>query len=137
MAIMLAASFAMAGGLLVMALTPGWVGGAIGVIITLAVISLWVPNYQMRLMEMADPTQRALVAGAGSMAMSLGFASMSFNGGHIAATAGYNRLFMLGAILAFASGIMVWVLLRVQRNAPEEYTAPPSPEGALQIVRPE
>ncbi len=134
MAIMLVASLGMTGGLLVMALTPGWVGGAVGVIVTLALISMWVPNYQMRLMEMADPTQRALVAGAGSMAMSLGFASMSFNGGHLAAAAGYNRLFLLGAILAFASGIMVWVLLRVQRNAPEESGAQPSPEGALQIV---
>jgi MFS family permease len=115
-AIMLFASLGLAGSLLLMALTPGWVGGAMGVIIGLALMSMWLPNYQMRLMEMADPAQRALVAGAGSMAMSLGFASMSFNGGHIAASAGYNRLFMLGSVLAIASAGTVWLSLRVQRS---------------------
>jgi predicted MFS family arabinose efflux permease len=121
---MLFAAFALAASLVLMALSPGWVSAAIGVIGGLAVMSVWLPNYQMRLMEMATPEQRSLVAGAGSMAMSLGFASMSFSGGHIAASAGYHQLFLLGAGLAIASAALGWISLRI---ASRERGVEPSP----------
>jgi predicted MFS family arabinose efflux permease len=123
-AMMLFAALGLTGSLLLMALSPGWGAAALGVIGALALMSVWMPNYQMRLMEMATPEQRSLVAGAGSMAMSLGFASMSFSGGHIAASAGYDRLFLLGAGLAVASASMIWLSQRLaSRQQVEEAAA--------------
>jgi predicted MFS family arabinose efflux permease len=86
----------------------------------LALTSVWMPAYQVRLMEMASPEQRGLVAGMGSMAMSLGFATMSFNGGRIAATSGYSQLFLLGAGLALACAALVTISVRVMRRPVEE-----------------
>jgi MFS family permease len=123
-AMMMAASLGLSASLLIMALSPGWAGAAVGVIGTLALVSVWLPNYQMRLMEMAAPGQRALVAGIGSTAMSLGFASMSFNGGRIAAVAGYNRLFLLGAGLAAASVGLLWLSQRVPLRPPADEPLP-------------
>jgi len=123
-AIMRFAAMGSAASLLVMALSPGWAVAAVGVIGTLALVSVWMPNYQMRLMEMSTPEQRSLVAGAGSMAMSMGFASMSFSGGHIAATAGYDRLFVLGAGLAVCCTALLWISQRLSVRQPADEPLP-------------
>jgi predicted MFS family arabinose efflux permease len=109
---MMLAALGLAGSLLLMALIPTWGTAAVGAIVMLALMSVWLPSYQMRLMDLATPEQRSLVAGAGSMAMSLGFATMSFNGGRIAATAGYGQLFLLGSAIAMTCAALIWFTLR-------------------------
>ena len=122
------ASVAMALDLLMMALIPHWIAAAAGTIVVLALFSLWMPAYQTLQMEFAAPGQRAMVSGAGFMALGLGFGITSLIGGRLAATAGYPALFLLGVVLALSSaGLMLYVhKLRVRQDAaadrPQEQT---------------
>ena len=113
------ASVAMALDLLMMALVPHWIAAAAGTIVVLALFSLWMPPYQTLQMEFAAPGQRAMVPGAGFMALGLGFGITSLVGGRLAATAGYPALFWLGVVLALSSaGLMLYVhTLRVRQDA--------------------
>ena len=113
------ASAAMALDLLLMALIPHWIAAAAGTIAVLALFSLWMPAYQTLQMEFAAPGQRAMVSGAGFMALGLGFGVTSLIGGRLAATTGYPALFLLGVVLALSSaGVMMYVhKLRVRQDA--------------------
>ena len=123
------ASVAMALDLLMMALIPHWIAAAAGTIVVLALFSLWMPAYQTLQMEFAAPGQRAMVSGAGFMALGLGFGVTSLIGGRLAATTGYPALFLLGVVLALSSaGLMLYVhKLRVQQepaaDRPQEQTS--------------
>ena len=123
------ASAAMALDLLMMALIPHWIAAAAGTIVVLALFSLWMPAYQTLQMEFAAPGQRAMVSGAGFMALGLGFGVTSLIGGRLAATTGYPTLFLLGVALALSSaGLMLYVhKLRVRQDAitdhPQEQTS--------------
>jgi predicted MFS family arabinose efflux permease len=112
-------SLALALDLLMMALIPHWIAAAAGTMIVLALFSLWMPAYQTLQMEFAAPGQRAMVSGAGFMALGLGFGITSLIGGRLAATAGYPALFLLGVVLALSSaGLMLYVhTLRVRQDA--------------------
>jgi predicted MFS family arabinose efflux permease len=113
------ASVALALDLLMMALIPHWIAAAAGTIGVLALFSLWMPAYQTLQMEFAAPGQRAMVSGAGFMALGLGFGITSLIGGRLAATAGYSALFLFGVALALSSaGLMLYVhKLRVRQDA--------------------
>jgi len=112
---MMVASAGLAGSLLAMALIRHWAAAGLGTISMFVLSSLFVPAYQVLQMEMADPEWRWLVAGAGNMGMSLGFGTMSVAGGYIAATAGYPRVFLLGALFALSSAAAMWSILRRRR----------------------
>ena len=68
--------------------------------------------YQALQMEITPPGGRSLVAGVCSMAMSLGWGTMSFAGGYIASGLGYRWLFVIGAFAAVLSAALMWSLLR-------------------------
>jgi predicted MFS family arabinose efflux permease len=94
---------------LVMAVFPHWSIVALGLIGALGMASLWMPSYQIVQMDMAAAEWRSVVAGAGSLAMSLGFGTMSLAGGYIAVAFGYRTLYALAALLAFASALLIVV----------------------------
>ena len=122
------ASAALALDLLLMALIPHWIAAAAGTIAVLALFSLWMPAYQTLQMEFAAPGQRAMVSGAGFMALGLGFGVTSLIGGRLAATTGYPALFLLGVVLALSSaGVMMYVhKLRVRQDAADDRPQEPS-----------
>ncbi|MFP3897556.1 MAG: MFS transporter [Anaerolineales bacterium] len=109
---MMIASLMLGGNLLLVSLVPHWTAAGLGAIGTLALSALWRPAYQVLQMEMAEPEQRSLISGVGAMAMSLGYSTVSFGGGYVAATVGYRRLFLVGTGLAIASAIVMALLLR-------------------------
>jgi predicted MFS family arabinose efflux permease len=110
-ALMLVGSAGYGGSLLLMA-SGHWVGAFLGVIAISALPCIWLPAYQRLQMEIAPASGRMLVAGLGSMAMSLGFATASFGGGYVVAAVGYTRLFLIGATSAVLSATLMGILLR-------------------------
>jgi len=110
--VMVIASVALAGGLLVMGTIAHPAAAALGNVAQFILSALFVPAYQVLQMETAAPEWRWLVAGACNMAMSLGFGAISLSGGYIVAAMGYRRVFLLGALFALASATLMWSLLR-------------------------
>lgn len=98
--------------LLVMGSFGAWPAAGLGAIGVLALTAIWTPAYQLLQMELADPRQRALVAGAGWLGMSTGFTLMSFGGGQIVTAVGYRPVFLLGAALSATSALVMWRLSR-------------------------
>ncbi len=96
----------------VMAVFPYWGMVAIGLIGTLGMASLWVPSYQLVQMDLAAAEWRSMVAGVASLAMSLGFGTMSLAGGYIAVAFGYRTLYAVAAVLALASAVLIVAISR-------------------------
>ncbi len=105
--VMIVASFGMVASLLVIGLGPHWSIVAVGIIGVLALAAMWMPAYQVLQMELATPEWRAVIAGAASTSMSLGFGMMSLSGGYIVAAVGYQQLFLIAAVLALLSGLVM------------------------------
>jgi len=102
--------------LLIMALVPGPLGAALGVIGVYGILGLWRPAYQALQMETARPEERSMVSAASSMGMSLGFGLMGIAGGRIATGPGYPVVFLTGAALAALSAVLAGTLARRSRR---------------------
>jgi predicted MFS family arabinose efflux permease len=128
---MLLASASLGGGLLLMGAWPNAFTAQLGAISTLSLSAVFVPSYQVLQMEAVAPEWRSLVAGVGSMAMSLGYGTVSLTGGHIVSSQGYARLFQLGACLALLSAALMW---RLVRRPGLRALAAQIPGGSLSVV---
>jgi len=119
---MLVGSAIIAGGLLLMALSPGVGGAVVGIVLVYGILGLWRPAYQAAQMEIAGAGSRAAISGISAMAMSIGFGSMTYGGGAIAARAGYPAVFLAGAgvslVAAVLGGALSWRMAR--RAAPAD-----------------
>lgn len=115
---MMIASAGMAASLLLLGLFDDWRLAGLGTVGTLALMGLWTLAYQVLQMEMAEPSQRSLVAGVGWTGMSTGFTLMSFGGGQIVAAHGYRPMFLLGAGLSATSALLMWRLSRRAQGRP-------------------
>jgi len=107
----------MALSMLLMVVTQHWVIVALGVVGALGLQGLWKPVFQSLQMEIARPEWRAMVSGITAMGMSLGFGTMSYGGGRIVASAGYQQVFLVGVFLAAASAIVSLALRRYDKGA--------------------
>ena len=113
---MLAASFGLVLSLLLMASLEHWAAAGVGVMGVYVVSAVWIPAYQVVQMEMVAPERRSVVAGAASMATSLGFGAMSLAGGYVAAAFGYQRVFLVGVAWAGLGGLLMGGLLAGRRS---------------------
>ncbi len=113
---MLVASLVMSAGLVCMAAFPGWGIVAVGLVCTIGFSSMWLPAYQVVQMEMASPEWRAVVAGVGSMAGSVGFGTMSLAGGFIVVNKGYHWLYAIAAAMVLLSAALVLILQARRRT---------------------
>lgn len=118
--VMMVASLALGLSQLQMGLWPHPAAAGLGLVGMFALAAMWVPAYQVLQMEMVGPEWRSLVAGAGSMAMSLGFGMVSFGGGYVIAALGYRQVFLIGAAMALLSGVLLWISRLSVRGARQE-----------------
>ncbi len=84
--------------------------GRLGVLVSMAV---WLPTLQVYQMENVEESWRGLAYGSLSMAMGLGFATISYTGGVVIETHGYNSIFIIGALL---SGIAVILMFGINQH---------------------
>lgn len=91
---------------------PHWTAASGGVWGVLVLSAVWMPALQSFQMEFVSAEWRTLAYGAVSMAMGLGFGSISLGGGYMAAAWGYRSLFLLGAGLSVAGAAVMWGITR-------------------------
>ena len=72
-----------------------------------ALSAVWMPSLQVYQMELVQPQHRPLVYGVASMAMSLSFTTVNLGGGYLIRVAGYRPLFLVGALLSAAGGLLM------------------------------
>ncbi len=104
-------------GLLPLGLVPHWTAAGIGRIGYQIATAMWIPVLQVFQMELVDAEWRALTYGITSMAMGLGFGTLSLAGGYIIAALGYRSVFLIGAGLEIVAAVVLWAILRKQRDA--------------------
>ncbi|MBL7198829.1 MAG: MFS transporter [Anaerolineae bacterium] len=95
-----------------MALIQHWAAAGLGRLGVLVFSAIWLPALQVFQMELVDPEWRPMAYGAISMAMGLGFGSLSLVGGYVVAAWGYRTLFLMGAGLVTAGAGVMWGILR-------------------------
>jgi predicted MFS family arabinose efflux permease len=61
---------------------------------------------------MVPPQRRALVSGAGEMAIGLGFGLMAFIGGYLIKAYGYNIFFGISLAVALVGTFLFWWIFR-------------------------
>ena len=95
-----------------LALIPHWAAAGVGRIGIVILWAVWLPALQLFQMELVDSQWRSLAYGILSMAMGLGFGTVSLAGGYVIAAWGYRRLFTFGIGLAVAGAIVMWGIVR-------------------------
>jgi MFS family permease len=103
-----AGSLGLAVSLLPLALIPTWTAAGLGRLGVSVVFGIWMPAIQVLQMELVASQWRSLAYGSTSMAMGMGFGSMSLAGGYIIASSGYETLFLIGAGLCTAAAAWMW-----------------------------
>lgn len=95
------------GSLALLALAPHWSAAALGLLGVQVSAGVWIPELQVFQMELVSEGWRGLAYGAVTMAMGLGFATMSFFGGRLITAQGYGPLFTIGAALSLLSTLIM------------------------------
>jgi len=108
--------------LLPLALLPHWTGAGLGRLGVQVLSTIWITALQVYQMELVDAEWRSMSYGTISMAMGLGFGSLSLVGGYIIATYGYRSLFLLGTGLSLFSAALMWGILKYQNRASIQMT---------------
>ena len=112
-----------AGSLLIMALVPHWAAAGIGFTLVVGLRSITQSVSSVVHMEIVPASWRGVTSGVVSMAMGLGFTSMSLGGGYLIPVMGFPGLFLLAAAVTAASAVIFWRYFRLPQG--EYRTAAP------------
>jgi predicted MFS family arabinose efflux permease len=99
--------------MLVLAFFTNWLAAAIGYIGVLLTISVAAIARNLFSQEIVAPQWRTVMSAAFTIGLALGWASAAGLGGYLIAAFGYRTLFSLGALMAAASGLLLWGYLRM------------------------
>ena len=111
-----AAAVGMSASLLPLALIPHWGAAGLGFMGVMMVAAIARTAVSVLGMVIVAPAWRAVTAGATSMAVGLSWSIMSLGGGFVITTMGYPSLFIIGALLTMAGGVLFWAYFRVPRG---------------------
>ncbi len=118
--VVVAGAVGMALCLVFMSWIPHWWMAGIGFMVLSALASIRRPAFVVTHQELVPAHWRAAVSGATSMAAGLGYAIVSFGGGYIIASSGYETLFIMGASLAVAGALLFGICFRRTPALPTE-----------------
>jgi len=105
-----------AGSLVIMALVPHWAAAGIGFTLVVGMRSITQSVSSVVHMEIVPASWRGLTSGVVSMAMGLGFTSMSLGGGYLIPVMGFPGLYLLAAAITAASAVIFWRYFRIPRG---------------------
>lgn len=117
-----ASTFGIAGSLVIMALSQNWVGAGIGFMGIIGMLSIARAIINVVHMEIVPPTWRATTSGITSMAMGIGFSSMTLSGGYLITQIDYRGFFLIAAGMVSLSAFIFWAYFRIPRG---EYALQP------------
>lgn len=113
--------------LLPIALIPHWIAVAVGFFALLALVSITRPAWIVYTQEAVVRPWWSAMSGATTMAVGLSWSAVAFAGGYVISTSGYTTLFVMGALLTAAGGLLFAIhILIVQRRT--ERACVPEPE---------
>ena len=98
--------------LLPLILIPTWFGAGLGRFGTLVLMAMWLPALQIYQMELVDRRWRSLAYASVSMAMGISFGVVSYTGGYVVDSWGYQTLFAMGLTLSLIAAAMMWAILK-------------------------
>ncbi|MBV7327520.1 MFS transporter [Chloroflexi bacterium TSY] len=110
------ATLGIAGSLLLMALMPHWVSAGLGFMGVVGMLSITRAVTNVVQMEIVTADWRGTTSGVTSMAMGIGFSSISLGGGYIISRMGFQWLFLLGAVSVTLSALLFWGYFRTPRG---------------------
>ncbi|HVP19785.1 MAG TPA: MFS transporter [Spirochaetia bacterium] len=112
----LAGLIAMGIAIIPLALVRSWLPAAIGWAGMTAANSLNEAAMQVYILDIVATRWRSLMSGAANMASTLGLAASALGGGYLIRAAGFRALFLLSAVLLFASAASFAAHLRLHRQ---------------------
>lgn len=114
--LLIAVTLGLSGSLGLLAAAPHWLAVGAGLLGVLVFTAMWLPTLQIFQMETIEEDWRGLAYGAVSMAMGLGFGSMSYAGGRFIEVQGYRPLFLIGVGLTGVSSLLLAAILRARQK---------------------
>jgi predicted MFS family arabinose efflux permease len=114
--LLVAVTLGLSGSLGLLATTSHWLAVSVGLLGVLVFTAMWLPTLQIFQMETIAEDWRGLAYGAVSMAMGLGFGSMSYAGGRFIEVQGYRPLFLIGVGLTGVSSLLLAAILRARQT---------------------
>lgn len=99
-----------------LALIPHWAAAGLGFVSSTPLFSLTTGPIRVFSQELVTPRWRAPMASAFMMGAGLAFSAASLTGGYAIVALGYNTLFLVGAGLIAAGGVLFWSWFRVPRG---------------------
>jgi MFS family permease len=99
-----------------LALVPHWTAAGLGFVGSTASFLTTVGPIRVFSQELVAPRWRATMASAFMMGAGLAFSGMSLVGGYVIVTLGYRTLFLAGAGMMAAGGLLFWSYFRVPRG---------------------
>jgi predicted MFS family arabinose efflux permease len=99
-----------------LAFLPHWSTAGLGLLGVQVSSAVWLPALQVFQMELVTEGWRGLSYGAVTMAMGLGFGSMSLVGGYVIEAQGYRTLFAVGVGLALAATVVMAAISQRQQG---------------------
>jgi len=110
------ATLGISASLMIMAFLPHWLAAGIGFMGVTAMLSVTRAVTNIYQMEAVTAEWRSLTSGTVSMAMGIGFSSMTLGGGYIIRAIGYQGFFSIGAISVMCSALIFWAYFRTPRG---------------------
>lgn len=110
--ILIASPLLIAVGLLPASVIPHWATAAVAQGFTLVMMSVWMPSMQAFQMDLVASEWHSLAYGALALGMGMGFGSTSLLGGYVVEARGYPTVFLLGALISTASGVLMCASLK-------------------------
>jgi MFS family permease len=114
--LMLCGTFGVAVSLLPMALIADWRAAGVGLLGILLLTSVSRGPFMIYIQEVVEPQWRPLISGATTMTFGFSWFTAALGGGYIIATQGYRELFLAGALLNLAGGLLLWGFLSVRQR---------------------
>ncbi len=95
-----------------MALVEHWLAAGLGLIVSVAMMSVRYTALVVYLLDLVPRAQQSVMAGAGEMAAGLSFAIMALGGGFMLSLFSFRDLFLLGAFFSFIGTALFWLYVR-------------------------
>lgn len=112
--------------LALLATAAHWLPAGLGLVGIQITTAIWLPTIQIFQMDLVKTPWRTVAYGITTTAMGLGFGSMSFFGGHLILSRGYQALFWLGAALAVTACLLMALIaagvLSGRANSSDKHT---------------